>query len=301
MVLALTHPMRLLLALPLIVLGCVESGEESPDGIDDRGIDGKADGNQLSECETTKILELLNGGISAADLERAGVHARAAKELVAHRDGADARFGTDDDDKFDSIDEVDEVAYVGRTAFTQLATAVAARCAPDPYTDARDVTKAVIMFAPGTPAPTEYAYPEGGAFSLGGTEFWQKWSGGHNPTYSFGEGTDLGRLCMQASAIRFAEIMKDPPADLVKLDADTNWSGSFFNWNDDFSDASSWGSPSSARLWAWRTSLIKWISQTGKDGSCRLPTRELVEKAAKTCLDTATRNGNGEIQGCQAQ
>jgi hypothetical protein len=291
-----------LVALPLIaMLGCVETAEESPDGIDDKGIDGKADGSQLTECETAKIVELLNGGISAADLERAGVHARAAKELAAHRDGADGMFGTMDDDKFDNIDEVDEVAYVGRTAFTQLAKAVAARCAPDPYTDARDVTKAVIMFAPGTPAPMEYTYPEGGAFNLGGTEFWQKWSGGLNPTYSFEEGTDLGRLCMQASAIRFQEIMKNPPADLVKLDADTNWSGSFFNWNDDFSHEGAFGSPSASRLWAWRTTLIKWISQTGIDGSCRLPTRELVEKAARTCLEMATRNGNGEIQGCSAQ
>ena len=293
--------MRLFLALPLIMLGCVDAAEESPDGIDDRGVDGKADGSQLGECETTKILELLNGGVTADNLESAGIHARAAKELVAHRDGADAQFGTADDDKFDSIDEVDEVAYVGRTAFTQLAAAVARACAPDPFSDARDATKPIIMFPAGTPAPTDYAYPDGGDFNLGGTEFWQKWSGGHNPTYSFDEGTDLGRLCMQASAIRFETIMKTPPADLVKLKADTNWQGSFFNWNDDYSNASSFGSPSAARLWAWRTSLIKWISQTGKDGSCRLPTRELVEKAARTCLETATRNMNGEIQGCQAQ
>ena len=298
--LALTLAMRLVFALPLLLLGCVDAAEESPDGIDDRGVDGKADGSQLSECETAKILELLNGGVSAEDLERAGVHARAAKELVAYRNGADAQPNTADDDKVDTIDEVDEVAYVGRTAFAQLAAAVAPRCAPDPFTDARDVTKPIIMFASGTQAPADYAYPEGGEFSLGGTEFWQKWSGGKNPTYSYDEGTNLGKLCMQASAIRFEEIMKAPPADLVKL-KDTNWNGSFFNWNDDFSDATAWGTPSSARLWAWRTSLIKWISQTGKDGSCHLPTRVLVEKAAKTCLDTATRNMNGEIQGCQAQ
>lgn len=289
-----------LLALPLLSFGCVEAQEESPDGIDEQGDGGKADGSQLSTCESTQILALLNGGASASALEDKGIHSRAAKELAAYRDGADARFGTEDDNPFDTIDEVDEVAYVGRTAFAQLASAVAAACAPDVYLDARDVTKAVIMFAPGTPAPTDYDYPNGGEFSLGGTEFWQKWSGGHNPTYSFSEGTDLGRLCMTASAIRFEEIMKDPPADLVKL-KDTNWNGSFFNWNDDYSNANSFGSPSAARLWAWRTSLIKWISQTGKDGSCRLPTRALVEKAARACLDTAERNANGEIQGCQAQ
>jgi hypothetical protein len=148
------------------MLGCVDSGDaSSPDGIDDRGIDGKADGSQLSECQTKQILELLNGGISAADLEGKGVHQRAAKELVAHRDGADARFGTADDDKFDAIDEVDEVAYVGRVAFEQLAKAVAVRCAPDPYGEARDVTKAVIPKA----ATSTSAAPSSGRSGAAGT------------------------------------------------------------------------------------------------------------------------------------
>ncbi|MBA3820977.1 MAG: hypothetical protein H0X17_18975 [Deltaproteobacteria bacterium] len=297
-------PLATLATLALATLAslgaCVTDDDGSPDGIDEARGDGKADGTQLTECESAKILELLNDGTSAAALQTAGVHARAARELAAHRDGADGMFGTADDDSFDSLDEIDEVAYVGRTAFSQLAAAVAPRCVADPYAEARDVTKPIITFPAGTPAPTSYDYPDGNGFSLGGTEFWQKWSGGHNPTYSFSEGTDAGRLCMQASAIRFEEIMKDAPADLVKLEADSNWSGSFFNWNDDFSNPSAFGAPSGARLWAWRTSLIKWISQTGKDGSCRLPTRALVEQAAKACLDTAVRNATGEIQGCQA-
>ena len=100
--------------------------------------------------------------------------------------------------------------------------------------------------------------------------------------------------------IRFAAIMKDAPEELVKLDADTNWSGSFFNWNDDYSNPDSYGDGSGARLWAWRTSLIKWISQTKKDGSCLLPTRELVVAAAKACLQTGA-GAMGEIQGCQVR
>ena len=165
----------------------------------------------------------------------------------------------------------------------------------DIYAEARDVTKAKIVFPPGTVAPTSYDYPTAMGFNLGGTEFWQKWSGGHNPTYSFSEGTDAGRLCMQASAIRFEEIMKEPPAELVKLDADTNWGGSFFNWNDDYSAPEAYGDASGPRLWAWRTGLIKWISQTGKDGACHLPTRDLVIKAATACLERGQ-----EIQGCSA-
>ncbi len=283
--------------------GCVANDEET-DGADDVGVsDGKTDAENPTDCEKAQIVAYLNEDISADKLKENGLHSRAAEGLVKHRDGADGTYGTEDDDKFDDIAEVDSVAYVGRTAIRQLVDAVADRCAnppADPYAEARDVTKALITFPEGTLAPTSYDYPSGGEFSLGGTEFWQKWSGGHNPTYSFGEGTDKGRLCMQASAIRFEEIMKDPPADLVKLEAETNWSGSFFNWNDDYSGEGSYGDASGARLWAWRTSLIKWISQTKKDGSCYLPTREMVERAAAACLTTG-QGAAGEIQGCQVR
>lgn len=282
--------------------GCVANDEET-DGIDDVGVsDGKADGENPSACEEAQIVSYLNEGAPSSKLQEDGLHSRAADALVKHRDGADGRFGTEDDDKFDSIDEVDEVAYVGRAAIRQLIAAVADRCnvPADPYAAARDVTKALITFPEGTAAPSGYDYPDGGDFNLGGTEFWQKWSGGHNPTYSFSEGTDKGRLCMQASAIRFEEIMKDPPADLVKLQAETNWGGSFFNWNDDYSGPGAYGDASGARLWAWRTTLIKWISQTKKDGSCYLPTREMVERAAAACLTTGA-GASGEIQGCQVR
>lgn len=279
-----------------LVTACV--ADDSPDGIDDVGYDsGKADGSELGECERAAIVTYLNEGLSAEALNAAGIHERAATSLAAHRDGADGAFGTEDDNPFDSIEEVDAVAYVGRTAFVQLAAATADRCAMpvDVFADARDVTKAVVVFPAETVAPTSYQYPSAEGFNLGGTEFWQKWSGGHNPTYSFSEGSDAGRLCMQASAIRFETIMKDPPAELAKLRDETNWSGSFFNWNDDYSK-SDWGDGSGARLWAWRTTLIKWISQTKKDGSCLLPTRDLVARAATSCLARGA-----EIQGCSAQ
>ena len=279
---------------------CLSDGET--DGRDDDALGaGKADGEELSDCAKREIPAYLNGGVSRDALLAAGIHERAAQNLTAHRDGADGQFGTDDDDLFDTIEEVDAVAYVGPIAFKQLDAAVAERCAvpADIYADARDVTKPVVKFPAGTVAPTSYDYPQATGFSLGGTEFWQKWSGGHNPTYSFSAGTDAGRLCMQASAIRFESIMADAPAELVQLNEATNWSGSFFNWNDDYSGPSSFGDASGPRLWAWRTGLIKWISQTAKDGTCHLPTRELVIKAATACLERGT-GAAGEIQGCSA-
>lgn len=282
-----------------LLAGCVADAGE--DGIDDQGFGGgKADGDELTTCEQDAIIAYLNEGPTVAALKEAGVKSRAAKELVKHRDGADGVFGTDDDNKFDDVAEVDAVPYVGPAAVGALHAASADRCAVDAYADARDVTKALVVFPANTPAPTAYEAPEGGAFYLSGTEFWQKWSGGKNPTYSFSEGTDAGRRCMQASAIRFGAIMKNPPPELVKLDADTNWGGSFYNWNDDFSGPNAYGDGTGARLWAWRTSLIKFISQTKKDGSCLLPTLDMVVRQAKACLETGAA-GNGEIQGCQVR
>ena len=45
---------------------------------------------------------------------------RAARNIVAHRNGADGEFGTSDDDPFDSIEELDRVPYVGRSALQKL-------------------------------------------------------------------------------------------------------------------------------------------------------------------------------------
>ncbi len=163
----------------------------------------------------------------------------------------------------------------------------------DDYAQARDVNREAVTI--GGPA-IDYSYPSvDSGFGLGGTEFWQKWAGGHNPTYSYNEGTEAGRKCMRASAIRFEAIMGDPPASMVTLRDETNWGGRFFNWNDDFSEGSS--NARGAVLWAWRTGLIKWISQTDRDGTCHLPTLEIVERAAAACL--ARGGDDGEIEGCQ--
>jgi hypothetical protein len=170
--------------------------------------------------------------------------------------------------------------------------------AVDPFAEAWDVTIHHVHFPEDTEAPI-YQRPSGTRpFNLGGTEFWQKWTGGHNPTYSYSDGTEYGKRCMFASARRFEAIMTDPPEALVQLREDSNWSGSFFNWNDDFSQ-SDWSDGRSARLWAWRTSLVKWISQTNRDGTCFLPTYEMVEAAAANCQGRSD-SSDGEIQGCRA-
>ena len=57
--------------------------------------------------------------VTALDID-AALDARAATNLIAHRDGPDGRFGTGDDDRFDSIAEVDGVSYVGDAALGRL-------------------------------------------------------------------------------------------------------------------------------------------------------------------------------------
>ena len=169
----------------------------------------------------------------------------------------------------------------------------------DPFAQALDVNLHRVEFPEGTPAPIYRRASVNTGFSLGGTEFWQQWPNGHMPTYSYSEGTEVGKRCMYASARRFEAIMSDPPAELLTLLEESEWRGSFFNWNDDFSQ-SEFSDGRSARLWAWRTHLIKWISQTNLDGSCFLPTYEMVVRAAESCLSRAQRSA-GEIQGCRGQ
>jgi hypothetical protein len=165
----------------------------------------------------------------------------------------------------------------------------------DPWAMARDIHAHQVFFPEWLEADT-YDYPSVSGYSLGGTEFWQKWPGGENPTYSFNDGTAFGRRCMNASAIRFEAILGESIEALDFLKESSNWSGSFFNWNDDYSQ-STWSDGSSARLWAWRTTLVKWISQTNKDGSCYLPTESMVLDLATECLVKAFET-DGEIQGC---
>lgn len=117
------------------------------------------------------------------------------------------------------------------------------------------------------------------------------------PTMEYLDGTEAGRICMSASAKRFQAVMAQVPDDLLSLRATSNWDGRFFNWNDDYTGMGHNGDDA-PRLWAWETHLIKWISQTNIDGSCELPTLDMLERVAVDCLETASRN-RGEIQGCE--
>jgi len=77
-----------------------------------------------SEQPTTKdkLLEFVNHRTTTTkvlDID-VGLDSRAARNIVAHRDGPDGVYGTADDNPFDSRQEVDDVPYVGSTAMSKL-------------------------------------------------------------------------------------------------------------------------------------------------------------------------------------
>jgi phosphatidylserine/phosphatidylglycerophosphate/cardiolipin synthase-like enzyme len=113
-----------LLLISVLALACV--GEEaSPDGeLDDGVTAGKADGTSFSECELEQVRLWLNEAATTLEvLLQAGVHTRAARNLIQHRDAIDENHA------FDTIQEVDDVSYVGPVALQQLVAAIEDRCA----------------------------------------------------------------------------------------------------------------------------------------------------------------------------
>jgi len=169
--------------------------------------------------------------------------------------------------------------------------------------DEEHVAFADDMLAPsssaGSGARTELA-------ALYGVDWFQKWAGGRSADHGWENGSTYGKRCMWASIARFEAIMKDAPPELTELLAEYDaWSGSFYNWNDDYSGKSDDGEPAfgdarGARLWAWRTGLSKWISATAKDGSCYLPTRKMLVRYVNACTQHIASN-DGEMQGCEAR
>ena len=73
----------------------------------------------------------------------------------------------------------------------------------------------------------------------------------------------------------------------------------FWNWNNDLTDAPPGRVPTSRALWLYDGSrgdggLIKWISETERDGTCHLPTRDDLVAFAKACVTDFPSCGPGK-------
>lgn len=108
---------------------CVDDQTSSPDAeFDVAFADGKAD-SLFGQCEADALLARLNHAETSAEtLKAAGVHTRAANNIIAVRNGDDAQPGTADDVRFIDLIEVDDVSYVGTVAMNQLLGMVADDC-----------------------------------------------------------------------------------------------------------------------------------------------------------------------------
>jgi hypothetical protein len=98
-----------------------------------------------------------------------------------------------------------------------------------------------------------------------------------------------------ARAVLVEILTNDVPPELEELRS-KHRVRSFYNWNNDMTDA-----PASRKvpemyegLWLYEQSLIKWMSHTERDGSCRLPNRDDLVTFAKACLKTFPNCGSGK-------
>ncbi len=85
------------------------------DGIDTSNV-------EASSAEVSAMLGLLNDPATTFEVldEQVKLNARAAKNLIDHRDGTDGIYESADDNSFDTLEEVDDVKYVGAKAISLL-------------------------------------------------------------------------------------------------------------------------------------------------------------------------------------
>lgn len=91
-------------------------------GEGDDGVEAESDIVTEGSAEARAVLALVNDGtVKAAELKsEARVTQPVADGIVAHRDGPDATFGTEDDDKFDTIRELRGIRGCGPATIEKL-------------------------------------------------------------------------------------------------------------------------------------------------------------------------------------
>jgi hypothetical protein len=149
---------------------------------------------------------------------------------------------------------------------------------------------------PNTPTPTDIevdadGFPKSTSvndYSFSGCEYWPyKVEGSPYPDHiQWGctSGSDAAKKCMAQAMVDLAKILQDPPAEL-KAFSQKNGISSFYNWNNDMTDAPADRGDRKPYLWIYNKSLIKWMSTTTRDGTCIVPTRDDLVKLMTDCMD----------------
>lgn len=244
------------------------------------------------------------------------VHDAAGTEVARDDDGGEGRASAvtvslAEGDHTVTVVGFDEAAVGPFTIVARCVACARTEPAADPWAGARDVHAHRVAFDESTPIPAAYTRPSGvSPVSLSSPEWWQRWSGGVTRSFAWDAGSDYGKRCGVASALRLEAIhaheetgedgeTRRPGRDAFEaLLSGSGWRGTMYNWTE---DVSAGGRPifSGATMWAWRTTGVKFVHVVHPDGSCELPTLGLVQEFSERCLSRAAAGG-GEIQGCRA-
>jgi len=102
----------------LLLAGCTNGAPKSYDSVVGTASLPIAEGSP----EAIGLLDFLNDASTTQDVldNEIGLDARAASNLISHRDGLDRLHGSDDDNPFDNLAEVDAVPWVGPTTMERL-------------------------------------------------------------------------------------------------------------------------------------------------------------------------------------
>ena len=115
--------------------------------------------------------------------------------------------------------------------------------------------------------------------------------------WGYGAGSPAAKKCTtEARKVLWNILKNDVPPELEELRQAHPEVDTFYNWNNDMTDA-----PKSVKLpalyeglWLYEKTLIKWMSHTERDGTCRIPTREDLVVFAKGCLKTYPNCDSGK-------
>ena len=282
-----------------VVLGCQEEQDDDlPDTKTELAFPFGILNSQYTDCNFEDVLNYLNRRIEFDDLIQGGVHRLASISIVEYMSGSDGELGTLDDRRFESIEELDSLDYVGDDALEQLVDLAPAICeGPD-----HPMNNVYLPFIHTKEIPTFefYTFPHSDDFDMDTFQFYQHWDGGFFPTMEFDEVPVLARKCLQASAVRFQSIMRNPPMSLEELKDESSWRGDFINRNDDFTLSNSDSATErGASIYPETIDDFVWQSMLDRDGGCHLPTYDLVDVAAENCLEFMEES-DGDLRGCGA-
>ena len=168
---------------------------------------------------------------------------------------------------------------------------------------------------PQTPAPKTVSTGTVGNFEITGFEYWQWVKGGHvydngaSVAWGYsGEGepqanppvlpTPQSKACMAEANKVLNDILKnDVPPELEAFRAKTGVNA-FWQWNNDMTgtDPGVEVPAEYQSLWLYDKRLIKWMSHTNRDGTCRLPTKADLVKFAKGCIKSFPNCYNSDFK-----